>query len=179
MIPAQMLLHLGQFHDTDIEIGKQACQLTERRVDNRTVLAAADTDDPNSVVGERNHIKAPGTAILRLIARATSNSGEMITSIGMWSRLKIRPHRFKITLLTDSCDLCQNVEDRMRNLTSDHIDFICEGHRDNHIGVRHTGALENVRMGGMSNYCLHVECLIYPANKFRRLIDDSDVVSLR
>ena len=64
----------------------------------------------------------------------------------------------------------------MRHLAGDHVHFIGEGDRDQHVRVADAGARQDVRMRGMADERLHVERIVDLTDQFRRLVDDGHVV---
>ena len=74
---------------------------------------------------------------------------------------QIGPHRLKIALLANTGDFGRHVENRMRDLASDHVHFVRKGHGDDHVSVRNAGALKHIRVRSVSDDRLHIKGFVH------------------
>ena len=86
--------------------------------------------------------------------------------------------RIEVFGRSNSSNLCVDVELRIRDLTSDHVDLVAVCQRDDHIGVSGARSLENVRVACMADNRAYVEAILEIPERTGVSIDDGDLVSL-
>ena len=79
--------------------------------------------------------------------------------------------------MTHPGDLGRHIEQAMADLAGHHVDFIGEGHGDDHVGVGGAGALQHIGVGGEPDHALDVEGVADLANQLGPLIDHGHIIA--
>ena len=166
-------------HDGDMEIRKQLGKLGHRRINHRAVLLQPEPDNTNLVFGKWNQFENP-----RHLQAAVDGLGDFpfrgnnIIDRHFLDPEQIGPGGLEIGTVADPGNLDRHLKEGFGHLTGDHIDLIRIGNRDQHVGVRGVGMIQEIRVGGITNQGLDVELFTDFLDQFRRPVDDGNVIVL-
>ncbi len=170
-------------HDRDRDgrqVGKQLSELVERRVEHRAVRPARDAEQRDPSVRERygleraRQLQAPQNHVADLDLRRDD-----VVDRHAVAREQVGPARIEIALRADPRDFRRHVEERVRDLAGDHVDFVVKRHGDQHVRLGDARLLQDVGMGCISFDRAHFQDVVGPLHEFRTRVDDRDVVAFR
>ena len=164
----------------DVEIGKQLGELAERRVDDGAAFLAAYGDHSQAPAAERQHVESArhlepaldGTSDLNF--RRDNQVDRHVVAAE-----EIRPSRVEIALVAHPRDFLRHVEQRVRNLTRHHVDFVGVGHGDDHFSVLGVCFLKHVGQRCISDDRSGVNRVGEPLHDSPVAVDDWSRRSLR
>ena len=166
-------------HDFQVEVGEQACELAQRRVQDRAFIGTDDADNANLAIRQRDHVEGAGH-----LEPAGHGAGDFDlrrdddVDRHVLAGEQVGPDRRQIALVTDAGDLGRDVEQRMGNLTCHHVDLVGQRDRDDHVGLGGASLLKHIGVGSKSNHRLNVQGVADLLDQLRRLVDHGDVVVL-
>ena len=165
--------------DPGAEAGKEALDLVQRRVEDRTVRQDLDCNELDVAASETDaHQCARRTEALQDgVAHFGFGRNNEIDSQPLAGK-KLAPARRQILLSAHTGDLVRNVEQRVGNLANHHVDLVGIGHGDDHIAVVCASRLKNIGIAGMPLDPTHVEFGLDNVDQLRVLIDHDNVVVL-
>ncbi len=91
---------------------------------------------------------------------------------------KIGIDRIEVRLRAQARDLALDAEDRMGDLTGDHIDLVRIGRGDDHIRISRARTIEHIGIACEPCNTLHVQSICCAANEISIAVHDSHVIAL-
>ena len=143
------------------QIGKQFGELRQRRVDYRTIFVAVDRHHRDPVLRKKHHVAS---------ARQRDPSKDHIADFHFGgnddvdgqvvSGKKVLPMRLAIALRTDARDLGRDIEQGVSHLAGNHVHFVIQGDRNDHVGLFGAGTRQHIGMGAMADMAANVKLVL-------------------
>src|SRR5690606_34681863 len=161
------------------QVGEEFGQLRERRVDDRAFFLAFDRQHDDVTVRERNNIGGAGNgdAAQDHFAHFDLRRNDHINR-QVIAREEIHIARFKIVLRADARHLGGHFEQRVRDLTGDHVDLVVKRAGDQHVGLIGTRFRKDVRIRAVADDAANIKRVAHRSDPIRTRVEDANVILL-
>ena len=145
--------------------------------DQQAITISFHADEAHTTVSKIENLRRPGIQdeLLNVLTHQLFGADTHVDRDRVLCKQVFGIHVFR---RANTSNLRWRVEQRVGHLAGDHVGFVGVGERDDNVSIIRAGAIEHLRMRGMTNYRADIEPVLQFTQHVRPHVDNSDLVGL-
>jgi len=145
--------------------------------DQQAVAISLHADQAHTTVSKIENLRRPGiqNELFNVLTHQLLGADTYVDRDRVLCEQVLGIHVFR---RADTSNLRWRVEQRVGHLACDHVGFVGVGEGDDNVSVIRSGAIEHLRMRGMTNHRADIEPVLQFTQHVRPHVDNGDLVGL-